>query len=97
MTRVSNRPYFVYVLWSPSGHRFYIGISEDPQHRLLQHNSSNAAAWSRRHRPWELVYSERHPNYSEARRCELELKSQKGGKGFFAKTSLEAERFPHGA
>jgi predicted GIY-YIG superfamily endonuclease len=38
MSRVSGKPYFVYVLRSPSGHRFYTGISEDPQHRADQHN-----------------------------------------------------------
>jgi putative endonuclease len=97
MSRVSDKPYFVYVLWSSSGRRFYIGISEDPKHRLLQHNSSNPAAWSRRYRPWDLVHSERYPDYSSARRRELELKSQKGGNGFFVKTGLDPFQFRGGA
>lgn len=29
MSRVSGKPYFVYVLWSPSGQVFYVEISED--------------------------------------------------------------------
>ncbi|MBI3483955.1 MAG: GIY-YIG nuclease family protein, partial [Acidobacteria bacterium] len=28
----------MYVLWSASAFRFYIGISENPQQRLSQHN-----------------------------------------------------------
>jgi hypothetical protein len=37
------------------------------------------------------------PSYTEARRRELELKSQKGGKGFFAKTGLDPTRFGRSA
>ena len=33
MSRVSDKPYFVYVLWSLSGERFYTGISEGPLQR----------------------------------------------------------------
>jgi len=33
MSRVSDKPYFVYVLWSKSASRFYIGISESPEIR----------------------------------------------------------------
>jgi hypothetical protein len=36
--RASDKPYFVYVLWSPSREHFYIGISEDVPKRLSQHN-----------------------------------------------------------
>ena len=39
MSHVSGRVYFVYVLWSVSAGKFYIGISEDPAARLQQHNS----------------------------------------------------------
>ncbi len=59
MSRVSDKRYFVYVLWSTPGRRFYIGISEDPQKRLEQHNSGEHG-WTARHRPWEVVYTEVH-------------------------------------
>jgi putative endonuclease len=93
MSRVSNKPYFLYVLWSQSGRRFYIGISDDPLHREQQHNSGILKAWSKRYRPWSIVFREQHPNYSSARRRELELKRQKGGKGFFDKTGLDPKQF----
>jgi len=93
MSRVSDKPYFVYVLWSVSGCRFYTGISEDPPHRLEQHNSSNLSSWTTRYRPWRLVLMEQHPNYASARRRELDLKAQKGGTGFFLKTGLDPSRF----
>src|SRR5437762_1777209 len=93
MSRVSGKPYFVYVLWSASGQRFYTGISEEPPQRVEQHNFGNLASWTKRYRPWELVFAERYSSYSEARRRELELKAQKGGRGFFKKTGLDPTRF----
>ena len=92
MSRVSGKPYFVYILWSVSGHCFYIGISEDPAVRLLQHNAGGSK-WTARHIPWELVKVEPYADYSEARKRELKLKKQKGGFGFFAMTRLEVSRF----
>jgi hypothetical protein len=54
MSRVSGKPYNVYVLWSPRARRFYIGLSENPQRRLAQHNQSGGG-WTNRHAPWQLV------------------------------------------
>jgi putative endonuclease len=94
MSRVSDRTYFVYVLWSQSARRFYIGVSEDPSVRLAQHNSEAGKHWTKRYRPWTLIHSERHASYAEARRRELRLKAQKGGAGFFAMTGLNPSDFP---
>jgi len=93
VSRVSNKPYFVYVLWSASARRFYIGIAETPATRLAQHNSGDFRSWTRRYRPWALVLSEPYASYTQARRREIELKSQKGGKGFFTKTGLDPALF----
>jgi len=97
MSRVSDKPYFVYILWSDVGCRFYIGISEDPLHRLEQHNSTDGAAWTKRHLPWILVKTEEYTTYAAARRRELELKAQKGGTGFFAKLGLDPARYGRGS
>jgi len=59
MSRVSGNPYFVYVIWSDSTQRFYVGISENPQERLEQHNSSEHG-WTRRYRPRLIVHTERY-------------------------------------
>lgn len=82
MSRVSGKPYFAYVLWSASGQRFYIGISEDPAHRLEQHNAGKSK-WTAKYRPWKLVHVEQFADYTGARRREIELKKQKGGRGFY--------------
>ncbi len=97
MSRVSNKRYFVYVLWSDTGQRFYIGISEDPHKRLEQHNAGEAPRWTKRYFPWQLVFTEKRANYREARQRELELKAQKGGQGFFLKTGLNPADFGRAA
>jgi putative endonuclease len=93
MSRVFGKPHFVYVLWSDSAHRFYIGISEDTAIRLEQHNSG-LHGWTARYRPWRLVFTEEHPDYTSAKKRENDLKAQKGGKGFFVKTGLDPRLFP---
>jgi len=92
MSRLSGKPYFVYVLWPASASRFYIGISEDPDVRLAQHNAG-VSKWTSNYDSWELVLVERYANYSEARKRELLLKKQKGGTCFYALTGLDPTRF----
>jgi putative endonuclease len=97
MSRVSDKAYFVYVLWSDAGRRFYVGITEDPDHRLQQHNSPSGKHWTLWFRPWRLVYQEFQPDFAAARRRENELKSQNGGRGFFGKTGLNPGLFSKGS
>ena len=97
MSRLSGKPYSLYILWSASAHRFYVGTTQALARRLEQHNSADFASWTKRYRPRMLVFSEAHPSYAQARRRELELKAQKGGKGFFAKTGLDPSRFGRGS
>jgi putative endonuclease len=92
MSRVSAKAYHVYVLWSARARRFYIGLSENPQSRLAQHNHSGRG-WTARYAPWELVYSECCENYSLAKQRESQLKAQKHGGGFWTLTGLDPARF----
>jgi len=92
MSRVSGKAYFVCILWSASARKLYIGISEDPAARLLQHNSG-VSKWTARHAPWECVHLERCESYSDARKRELLLKRQKSGTGFYTLTGLDPVRF----
>ena len=82
MSRVSNKPYFLYVIWSDAARRFYIGISESPAHRLEQHNQG-ISKWTAKFGPWRLVHAEQFTDYTGARKRELQLKKQKGGEGFY--------------
>ena len=82
----------VYVLWSVSRKRFYIGVSENPERRLREHNSG-VSRWTRGKGPWVKVWQRSFPSLSEARRFENLLKSQKAGHGFYRLTSLNRGNF----
>jgi putative endonuclease len=89
--------YFLYVLWSESARRFYIGISGDPSHRLEHHNTGAFGGWTSKYRPWKLVLTEEYADYTDARQRELDLKAQKGGVGFFKKTGLDPVKSGRGS
>jgi len=84
--------YWVYVLWSSTAERFYIGVTENVARRVAQHNAG-VSRWTHTRGPWTLVWSEHHGSLSAARRIEKELKRQKGGNGFYQRTGLDRDRF----
>src|SRR5947208_2113358 len=92
MSRVSDKPYLLYILWSASAQRCYSTIINSMNELLEHHNSGNFDDRTKRHRPWTVVFSEAYSNYAEARRRELDLNSQKGCADFFAQPSLPTRR-----
>ena len=71
--------YQVYVLNNTAG-RKYIGLSKDPQTRLLQHNSG-VSRWTKGKGPCTIVWLSNPMSLSEAKKLENKLKRQKGGLG----------------
>ena len=69
-------PYFVYILYSDSIDRYYIGSCSDINSRLTRHNAG-ATASTKHGRPWKLMYSESFENKSDALKRELHLKKMK--------------------
>ena len=47
--------YFVYILWSQSAGKTYVGFSANPALRLLFHNQKATKGWTIRYRPGVLV------------------------------------------
>jgi putative endonuclease len=68
---------WVYALKSERDGTLYVGISEDTERRLREHNSGKSSFTSG-HRPWVLVYREAAPDWAAARKREKYLK---GGAG----------------
>ena len=66
--------YFVYVLKSECYNRFYIGISDNIDRRLKEHNNGKTKS-TKHYRPWNLVFSEMYENRAQARVREKYLKS----------------------
>ena len=73
--------HFVYIIFSPSFHRFYVGESVDPSTRLIQHNSHffKSASTSFTN-DWTIVLTFSVPNRSSARIVESYIKSMKSKK-----------------
>jgi len=87
------KPYYVYILWSDSGHRFYIGVSEDIAARLGQHNAG-VSKWTKRYAgTWRPVWHQQCASLGDARKLENWLKRQKGGIGFWQRTGLDRDAF----
>jgi putative endonuclease len=89
---VEAQAYYVYVLWSDAVHKFYVGITDDLDRRVRQHNEG-VSRWTRGRGPWRCVWRQRCASLTEARRLENRLKRQKGGQGFYRITGLAAMDF----
>ena len=65
--------YHVYILYSTSRDRYYVGHSEDVQRRIAEHNiRKNLGA-----NDWELKYTEQFATRAEAMKRETEIKNKK--------------------
>ena len=78
--------YRAYVIQNEEG-RFYIGLSDDVDRRVHDHNSG-VSTWTRDRGPWQLRWTSEAMSLSDARKLENLLKRQKGGSGFFRLTGL---------
>ena len=86
--------YYVYVLWSRSLRRRYVGFSRDPRLRLSHHNDG----WSRYTSggiPWVLCYTELYATETQARRRERQLKTGTG-REFLQRTFSRQPGYPDG-
>jgi putative endonuclease len=70
----------VYVLYSPSFNRIYIGFSSDLNNRFLSHNELATKGHTIKFRPWIIAYTEEFQTKSEAIKRENKLKTAQGRK-----------------
>lgn len=68
--------FFLYILYSHSRDRYYIGTTGDLKKRLQRHNEG-ASPYTKIGRPWSLVYEESFTTRSEAEHRERYLKRMK--------------------
>lgn len=69
--------YYVYVLKSSRDKIRYVGSGKSPMERLRRHNKGDYK-FTKGHRPWSIIYQEKHNNRSDAMKREKFLKSGKG-------------------
>ena len=74
--------YYCYILQSQTSGKYYIGVTDDVNHRQADHNSG-ISKWIKGKVPQNPVWQKEFPNLTEARKFENLLKRQKGGTGFY--------------
>jgi putative endonuclease len=82
----SMKVYFVYLIQSEHNGSFYVGMAQDVQARLIQHNAGKST-YTKSFVPWKLVYSEEVGEAPLARKREKYLKTTVG-KNFLRKKGL---------
>ena len=70
----------VYVLYSPSFNKIYIGYTSDIENRIVSHNELGTNGYTLKYRPWVIAYTEEIPTKAEAIKREKQLKSSQGRK-----------------
>jgi putative endonuclease len=68
----------VYVLYSKSYNKIYIGYSSNLEERLKSHNELGTKGWTIHYRPWELVHFEIFEDKKLAMKREKKLKTYRG-------------------
>ena len=74
--------FYIYVLFSPTGGKFYIGQTPDVQKRLWEHNNPGTnSKFTAKYIPWEIaVYFPVSDSRADAMKIEKFIKSQKSKK-----------------
>ena len=71
--------HFVYIIYSKSTDRYYIGSSADVSNRIKRHNAG-ATPSTKSGRPWKIVYTKDFESKTEALKYENYLKRMKSRK-----------------
>lgn len=70
---------YVYVIRSNKDGRFYVGMSQNVEIRILEHNSGRVKS-TKGYVPWRIFFHEAFPDRESARKREKYLKSGFGKK-----------------
>jgi len=70
--------YGVYILYSATHNKIYIGYTNDLQERLVSHNQLGKKGWTIKYRPWTIVHTEKFDTKELALNRERQLKFAKG-------------------
>jgi len=71
--------FIVYIIYSESSDRYYVGYCTDIERRIDKHNAGSTPS-TKPYRPWILVYFEEYNSKKEAIKREKQIKKQKSKK-----------------
>jgi putative endonuclease len=69
--------FHVYILYSESCDKYYIGQTMNIDQRMAEHNAGRGGSFSSKCSSWKLMHSETFPTRTEAVRREREIKNKK--------------------
>ena len=72
--------YSVYILYSQTIDKYYVGHTDNIERRLSEHNSGKTRYTSTQGNPWRVMYSEQYDTRAMAMAREREIKSKKSRK-----------------
>ena len=73
---MKNQGWVLYIIYSKSWDKYYTGITQDLEDRLLRHNQGRNKS-TRGGSPWTFIYTETFTSRSEAQRREYSIKGKK--------------------
>ncbi len=68
--------FIVYILFSQTKNRFYIGFTSNLEERIIRHNQKSKG-FTGNTNDWKVVYTENYISKEEAHKRELQIKSWK--------------------
>ncbi len=68
--------FIVYILFSQTKNRFYIGFTSNLEERIIRHNQKSKG-FTGSTNDWKVVYTENYISKEEAHKRELQIKSWK--------------------
>ena len=68
----------VYILYSESFDKIYVGYTSNLEERLKSHNELSTKGWTIKFRPWRIIHTEIFETKAAAMKREQELKSARG-------------------
>ncbi len=66
--------FFVYILFSTTKNRYYVGFTSNLEDRLIRHNQKSKG-FTGNVNDWKVVYTENYVTKKEANKRELQIKS----------------------
>ncbi|MCX6812282.1 MAG: GIY-YIG nuclease family protein [Candidatus Berkelbacteria bacterium] len=80
----------IYILFSKNYQKTYVGVTNNLANRLIQHNKG-CNAYTKKYKPWKIIYTEEFETENEVLNRERYLKSHAGRK--FIKSIIEKTTF----
>ncbi len=69
--------YFIYILYSASANKYYVGHTDNLERRLFEHNNGMTRFTSNIASDWKIMYTETFESRTLAAKREREIKARK--------------------